>query len=501
MCYIMKNNLLDQLIELRESDYYPFHMPGHKRKPMRELPVTSLDITEIDDFDNLYVAEGILKQIMERAARVYGSKKALLGVNGSTGNLLAAISAAFCPGDSVLVARNCHKAVYHALELRGLKPIFLYPETDSQYSMCKGITAREVKACLEKHEVMQEGKTSPIAGMILTSPTYEGIVSEVGEIATLLHERGAVLIVDEAHGAHLGFHPAFPVSAISQEADLVIQSLHKTLPAVTQTSLLHIVTDRVEESVVHKFFGMYQTSSPSYILMASIDECLAVLERDATDLFDNYVLLLEDFYREMKTLSVLRIAGGPGKDPGKIMITVPEGISALQLYDVLRNEYHLQPEMCGLHHVLMMTSVYDSKEGFERLKSALREIDETYRNTEMQQTAAGDLQKDKTDETAHLTAINAIQPKQCMRPCETERAQKEYIPLYDCAGRISAEYLYLYPPGVPYIIPGEEVPDELPEALELLQKKGYRLLGNEREKSLLVMCSPKGKQGTPKVHF
>lgn len=495
MFYIMRSNLLNRLVELRESDNYPFHMPGHKRRSIPEFGVTTLDITEIDGFDNLYAAEGILEQCMQRAAGLYGSKKALLGVNGSTGNLLAAISAAFHPGEAVLVARNCHKAVYHALELRRLKPVFLYPETDSGLAVCKGITLREVKAFLEEYEASTEGKESPVKGMILTSPTYEGIVSQIKEIADFLHQKDAVLVVDEAHGAHFGFHASFPESAIGQGADLVIQSLHKTLPALTQTSLLHIVTDRVCESLVEKYWGMYQTSSPSYILMASMDECFEVLTQNGKILFDEYDSLLKDFYQEAENLTHLKVMNLPDKDPGKIVISVPESISALDVYETLRNEYHLQPEMCGLHHVLMMTSLYDTKEGFERLKQALWQIDATYRQIPdgLPHADAMNLHSEvkETCEAEGLKELHGIKLRKRMFPYETERVAKESVFFADCEGEISAEYLYLYPPGIPYIIPGEEIPAELIKALEHLQKKGYRLLGNERENRLLVVRNPK----------
>ncbi len=495
--YSMQSNLLNQLVKLSESDMYPFHMPGHKRQSMHELSVTKYDITEIDGFDNLYAPEGLLQQCMERAATVYGSRKALLGVNGSTGNLLAAISAAFHPGDVVLVARNCHKAVYHALELRQLKPKFIYPETEDALCVCKGLTGREVQTWLSAYEATEEGREHPVAGMILTSPTYEGFVSQINEIAALLHERNAVLIVDEAHGAHFGFHEAFPVSAVKEGADLVIQSLHKTLPAMTQTSLLHIATNRVCASRVEKYFSMYQTSSPSYILMSSMELCIAVLEHEAKEVFSCYARLLEDFYHKMRKLSVLKVLPGEGRDPGKIVISVPKGDSAHCLYKLLREKYHLQPEMCGLRHVLMMTSVFDTQEGFERLKSALLEIDEEWKNAALgQRKKLCPEGKDKTngnqaEEPDGFDRIRNIRTVQCMMPAKTEGEETEFVCFAASAGRISTEYLYLYPPGIPYVIPGEEVPEELPPILMILQEKGYRLLGNQQKEGLFVL--KKGK--------
>ncbi len=487
----MKNNILTKLVELRETDFYPFHMPGHKRQAMPELLVTQLDITEIDGYDNLYSANGILKDCMDRAAKLYGSKRALLGVNGSTGNLLTAITAAFRPGDTVMVARNCHKAVYNAIELRGLKPLFLYPETENEYDICVGISSKQVKEYLKNYERSEKGRSAPIAGMILTSPTYEGITSPIREIATLLHERNAVLIVDEAHGAHFGFHPAFPESAVCQGADLVIQSLHKTLPAMTQTSLLHVCTSRVSVSKVEKYFGMYQTSSPSYVLMASVGECITLLEHEAEVLFETYFRQLNTFYEEMLTLSALKVMRRPDKEIGKLVICVPKQIPANRIYNILREKYHLQPEMCGLHHVLLMTSVYDTEEGFERLKRALVEIDEDLRKDKKEKhvfhkDASFVLQADLHNDCS-VSALNRMKPKQRMLPFEAVAAEQEQVPFASCAGRISAEYLYLYPPGIPYIIPGEEVDPMLPHLLEKIQEKGYCLLGRSEDAYLSVV--------------
>ena len=266
-------SLLTNLEKLRDSDMYPCHMPGHKRTGN---PIFGIDITEIDAFDNLYHATGILKEAKERAAQLYQSKESYYLVNGSTCGILVAIFSAFKPGDTVIVARNCHKAVYHAIEIRGLRPIYLYPETDDEYDISVGIKAEQVKEVLERNKDLNN-HPNRIKGMILTSPTYEGLVSEIKEIAALIHNEGGILVVDEAHGAHLGFDERFPESAVKQGADLVIQSLHKTLPSMTQTALLHRATDRIDERRVNKYLSTFQTTSPSYIFMAMMDECIRTL--------------------------------------------------------------------------------------------------------------------------------------------------------------------------------------------------------------------------------
>ena len=222
--------MYQQLISYGESDVYPFHMPGHKRRALPFPNPYTIDITEIDGFDNLHHAEGLIREAEERAAKLYGADRSYYLVNGSTCGLLAAICAAARRGDKVLAARNCHKAVYHAISMQGLAAEFLYPAI-TRGDLQGQITAAQVEEALTKHP--------DIAVVILASPTYEGIVSDVAAIAACCHAHGAALIVDEAHGAHFGFGAGFPENAVRLGADAVIMSLHKTLPSFTQTALLH----------------------------------------------------------------------------------------------------------------------------------------------------------------------------------------------------------------------------------------------------------------------
>ena len=225
-------DLLKKLIKNREEGSYPFHMPGHKRRTSKlpkELPY-GLDITAIDGFDDLHHAEGILRSYMEHAADVFGCDRLWYLVNGSTAGNLAAISAVAEYGDTIIVARNCHKSVYNAIFLRGLKPVWIYPDEVEEFGIHGAMRPYEVETALMEHPDAK--------AVFLTSPTYEGIVSNVEKIAAICHKKNVPLLIDEAHGAHFGFHPAFPDSAIHLGADLVINSVHKTLPSLTQTAIL-----------------------------------------------------------------------------------------------------------------------------------------------------------------------------------------------------------------------------------------------------------------------
>ena len=255
-----REHLYQQLISYGESDVYPFHMPGHKRRALPFPNPYTIDITEIDGFDNLHHAEGLIREAEERAAKLYGADRSYYLVNGSTCGLLAAICAAARRGDKVLAARNCHKAVYHAISMQGLAAEFLYPAI-TRGDLQGQITAAQVEEALTKHP--------DIAVVILTSPTYEGIVSDVAAIAACCHAHGAALIVDEAHGAHFGFGAGFPENAVRLGADAVIMSLHKTLPSFTQTALLHCNGTRIDPGRVARYLGVYETSSPSEWMHAS----------------------------------------------------------------------------------------------------------------------------------------------------------------------------------------------------------------------------------------
>lgn len=275
--------LFGRLREYGQSDAYPFHMPGHKRRlaPAETENIYDMDITEIDGFDNLHEAEGILKEAQDYAAALYHSEETAFLVNGSTAGLLSAIAGTCEDGGSILVARNCHKAVYHAIELHHLKPVYIYPPIHTKYGINTGIYPQDVEKMWITHPDIQ--------AIVITSPTYDGVVSDIREICRIAHEKKIPVIVDEAHGAHFNFSDYFPESAVACGADIVIQSTHKTLPSMTQTALIHLNGTLIDRERVRRMLAIYQTSSPSYILMGSIDACLHMLDEQGAQLYKKYV--------------------------------------------------------------------------------------------------------------------------------------------------------------------------------------------------------------------
>ena len=495
-------NLKDELTEYSEAGVYPFHMPGHKRniEKMPKWNLWQIDMTEVEGTDNLHHAEGILKDAMARAARLAGAERSYFLVNGSTGGILSAIASVVKPEDTVLVARNCHKSVYHALALNHLKAVYLYPEWIEEYRMSGGICPEKLKQALEENP--------QIKAVILTSPTYEGMVSDIGRIAGLVHKRGVPLIVDEAHGAHFN-QEGFPVSAVKMGADIIIQSYHKTLPALTQTGVLHLCGNLVDRERLEHFLAVYQTSSPSYVLMASIDYAAAYLEEHRQEM-KAYGEYLEELRRELSGLKHISLPGQElvGKyavyavDNSKLILSVcgksdmcgkhceggkdrsaeaviSEPVSRCSgkvLYDILRLKYGVQCEMCMEGYALAMTSVMDTREGYERLKKALYEIDESW---------DGEASEEITARAAGMPPV----PEAVYSITQAEYAAKRVVEFGQAAGNISGEYLCLYPPGVPILVPGERITEEIIRKAEQLKSLGFELQGLRRGNEIQV-CMP-----------
>nr|WP_294661703.1 aminotransferase class I/II-fold pyridoxal phosphate-dependent enzyme [uncultured Blautia sp.] len=455
-----------------QEDYYPFHMPGHKRNPdtvNTDLPFDR-DITEIEGFDNLHHPEGILKKAQETAANVYGTKECYYSVNGSTAALLAAVSAAVPRKGQILVARNCHKAVYHALYLRNLIPTYVYPQMDPKWWINGGISPDKVERALAENP--------EIKAVLLTSPTYDGVVSDIEKIAEIVHRYEIPLIVDEAHGAHFHFSNYFPTSAAELGADLVIQSFHKTLPSMTQTAVLHNCSDRVDSRLIRRFMGIYQSSSPSYILMASMDACMEKMSSDGNEMFREFTKILEKARRRLSECKYIRLvspeigtAGVFDYDRSKLLFSTRyASMTGSELAQILLEKYHIQVEMETEHYVLALAAVGDSEEGFERLCQAIEEID--------QEEAQKTKEKRETEEPkAGRTAYTSL--SQFMSITEAMESESEIRKLEESVGRISAEFGYLYPPGIPLIVPGEQITGQFIRNMRIYMEEGLYLQGLE----------------------
>ena len=458
--------MYDYLKNYLKKDIYPFHMPGNKR--VGEL--NHLDFTEVEGLDNLYHPEGIIQQSLQRIKSLYQTKESFILVNGSTVGLLTAITSATVKGDSVLVARNCHKAVYNGIELWDLSPTYLMPE--NIFGFCGSIDPVAVENALEKDK--------SITACVITSPTYEGVVSDVEGIARVCHHHNVTLIVDEAHGSHFNFSDYFPCSAINLGADIVVQSTHKTLTSLTGTGLLHICTDRVNVDLVKKRLQMFQTSSPNYTMMASVDNCICDLLENGEKLFADYEKRLENFYEKWGNLKNIQIYKGENAfdfDRGKLIISVlGTNITGIQLQSILREDFRIETEMASSHYIVAMTSIMDTDKGFERLINALWDIDKRL------------VKQSKIDDTENCF-FPYIKPKTSLKAYDAENRVGEEVALKNSVGRISKEYIYAYPPGIPIVAPGEEITQEIAQKVTEMMSMGVNVASDRNKLPIVTVCA------------
>lgn len=460
--------LYEQLETYGKSDYYGFHMPGHKRNTERfgsGLPY-GIDITEIDGFDDLHHAGGILKAAEKRASRLYQSGETHFLVNGSTVGILSAILGTTNRGDRILMARNCHKSVYHAVFLNELEPVYVYPKYEREFEINGEVTVESVEEALRMHP--------EVKAVMIVSPTYDGVLSDVEKIANVVHGYQIPLIVDEAHGAHFGFHEDLPHNSNTKGADIVIHSVHKTLPAMTQTALIHLNGNLVNRERVNLYLHMLQSSSPSYVLMASIDSCMEQLEKNGRKLFEQYIQKIQNLREELRKLKYLRVVETEHFDPSKFIISVKDAdMTSRELNRILLETYHLQMEMTGGSYVLAMTSIGDTAEGLERLAQALFEIDGMLR--------------EKKQESVELELPRLPQAYTCARTLrEAVGDGRAYVDWQEAEGKIAAEYAYIYPPGIPFVVPGERITKEAVDYLEKYQRLGFTIEGIHEDKQIGV---------------
>ena len=466
----MNTSLYDELNRYLSEGLYPLHMPGHTRLPGAEgdaaadkhgtLPYPEafqrlpfeMDVTELPGTDNLHDAKGILRDAMLRTARLYGAACTFYLVGGSTAGILAGLHALVPFGSKILCARNCHKSVYHAAELLHLKIVFLDPPVLPDFEIAGSIPPGTVAAAFSAHP--------DAAALVLTSPTYEGVVSDIRKIAELCRAAGAKLFVDEAHGAHLGLFEKdyFPESALHLGADLVVQSAHKTLPALTQTAFLHIPSLRgadgaaADPDAVARSLSVFETSSPSYPLLISLDACTAFLRENGRPYFARWRKMLEDFYEETRALRNIRVFRGEGQavfdfDPSKLLIR--SSLEGARLAEILRERFGFETEMHGGNNVLAMTGAADDPAALKKLAQALRTLDgDAFRAGEAR-ACPPPLPAGGFSGPSPVSIYDAL------------HADAESIPLQKAAGRILAEYLCPYPPGIPLLSPGEAIPEAL----------------------------------------
>lgn len=433
------------LLERYAPTMLPMHMPGGKRRFASRLPY-GLDVTEVEGLDDLHHPRGVLLALEERASALWGAETSFVLVNGSTVGLLAAVRGT--GSGRILLARNCHRSVYNAAELCRREVSYVLPEPTGE------VKPEAVKLALTERP--------EITAVVVTSPTYEGVISDVAGISAVCRAHGATLIVDEAHGAHLAFFPGTEgLSALRNGADIAVQSLHKTLPALTQTAVLHCRAPFAE--ALRRELGVFETSSPSYLLLASADECFAFLEERGREEMLRYGKALMTV-RERLTgeLRHLRLFGAERYDPGKLLLlTGGTDLTGEQLAERLRREFAIETEYALPDRLLAMTSVCDGKDALNRFAEAVLTIDRGLRPVTC----------------AEPPAVPVSLPEQVF-PAFAARevtSRRSFLPLRQAVGKVALEFLWAYPPGIPLLCPGERVEAHLPPLLSALADAGVSL--------------------------
>lgn len=486
--------LYEALREYGQAGCYPFHMPGHKRQLQNRLlggfpNPYEIDITEIEGFDNLHHPEGILRASMDRAAEIYGADRTYYLINGSTCGVLAAVCAAVGQEiesrreqeaenrrdqgaenrqgqgpdgkNRILLARNSHKSAYHVLELSGAGADYIYPRILDGMGLQGGVMPEDT-------EKIPEGT----AAVFLTSPTYDGVVSDVRRIAENCHRQKVPLIVDEAHGAHFPFGDGFPSSALEQGADVVIQSLHKTLPAFTQTAVLHVRGSLIDRDRLEHYLQIFQSSSPSYVLMAGIERCIEYMDGPGRAKMREFSGRLEKLSGRLARMKRLRLldrdrigqAGVYDLDLSKIVVSAGDtGVSGRELMQLFRERYHLELEMSGADYVTAITTMMDSEEGFKRLEQAFLETDEQL------EFGTGRSRQGEWEPAAYPESVLTLR--------EAVSRPRRRVKLEESAGSVSAEYVYLYPPGIPILVPGEVLTPEIIGQICRFRSRGLPVQG------------------------
>lgn len=533
----LKEYINEALEKYIEKGTYPWHMPGHKRQPLEELEsfwngVYAHDFTEAKDLDDMHEPEMFIADSLAEMKNVYGTFATYMLVNGSTSGIMTAIHATCHRGDVILVARNCHKAVYNAICMLELEPEYIVPDyVDMRWhcGMNQAMSDKMTDACgkddcetREGTDIRGEGdretpERTDILGdispdkleraiitlitdgrkpsaVIITSPTYEGVISDIGTLAEITHRYGIYLIVDEAQGAHLNFMEGHE-TAMEQGADIVIESLHKTMPALTQTSLLHVMDPKLDERV-RRYLQIFQTSSPSYIFMQSMEKAVAFGANNRA-VFVEYGRRLEIFAEKCDSLRNIRLFR-PGvnvskndegcsackvfdHDEGRLVFVVRPGtvdgsgqiFTGVMLADILADRYGLIVEMASVSYVICISSVVDSVDSYDILFKAIEEIDNDLEHSVI------------VDGSRAMDIISGR--RSAVVPGKAWDETSEMVPLELSVGRISGAFVYAYPPGIPVLAPGEIVDERAVCGIDTMIRSGLNVSGVD-DGCIAVLC-------------
>jgi arginine decarboxylase len=490
-----KTPYFEALLEYVQAGTASFHTPGHKQGAgmhprLRDFigdRVLSIDLTQIRGLDDLNAPEGPIQEAHELAAAAYGADFSYFLVNGSTAGNQAMLMTALRPGDTVLLPRNSHKSATSALIMSATKPVYMKPEVDHELHIDHCVTPQTVEAALRAHPEAR--------AVFVTSPTYYGATADLAAIERIVHGQGKLLLVDEAWGPHLHFHPELPASATAVGADACVNSTHKLLAGMSQASMLHTRGDRIDQGRLRSTLRLFQSTSPSLVLLASLDVARMQMATEGKTLLDRALGLARDARRRLNQIPGVFCMGTDhvgkpgvaGYDETRVVITVKDlGYTGYEAEEILRTRNGVQVELADLFNVVALVTIGDTAQTIDRLVGGVRELATAQRPSDLQ--APHGVLKRRTAQGGF--ALPDI-PQQVATPREAFLADHVEIPFQNSAGNVCAEVVTPYPPGIPILCPGEAITQEIIEYVQLELEAGVHMQGpaDPRLRSIRVLQS------------
>lgn len=468
-----KTPLFSGLLAHAKKDPVQFHIPGHKKgtgidPEFRDYigdNALAIDLINIGPLDDLHQPKGIIKEAQDLAAEAFGADRTFFSVQGTSGAIMTMVMAVCGPGDKIIVPRNVHKSVMSAIVFSGATPIFIHPEIDEKLGISHGITTESVSKALELHPDAK--------GVLVINPTYFGISADLKKIVDIAHSYNVPVLVDEAHGVHIHFHDELPLSAMQAGADLAATSVHKLGGSMTQSSVLNMKGNLVSAKRVQSILSMLTTTSTSYLLLASLDVARKRLATEGKELIGNTIELAQSIRRRINEIDrlycvgeeILETKAAHDYDPTKLIISVKElGMNGFDVENWLREKHNIEVEMSDLYNILCIITPGDTEREADILVSALAGLaKERQGNTE------------KLETQVLLPNI----PVLSLTPRDAFYADTELVPFDESEGRIIAEFIMVYPPGIPIFIPGEIITKENLRYIKTNMEAGLPVQGPE----------------------
>ena len=461
--------IIDALLKYRDESNLYFAMPGHKAGRVYENieegkiflnNLIRFDLTEVDGLDNFHDADGIIKEARDELSKYYGSKKSYFLVNGSTYGNMIMIFSVFDENDKIIVERNCHKSIYNSIILRKLRPIYIKNKVSNIYDAPFSIDKEHLLSMIEKNKDAK--------GIVLTYPNYYGICADLEEIIEKARKYNIKILIDGAHGAHFGVVGELPKSAVKLGADIIVHSAHKTLPSLTQTSFLHVNNEELIDNVDY-YTSIFSTTSPSYMFMASMDFSRYYLEKYGKDDYSKLINLCEEYRLKINNIGFYHLIGQADIlknndnnnvyiDKSRYIINVPKGYSGHKLLDYLKLN-KIQAEMSDHRNVILIFGTNNDRKDFETLYQILKRCD---------------FNKLKDID---ISIKNIEIPEMLLLPWEVREREMETVCLNDALGRVCGKSIIPYPPGIPLIMPGEIISEEIIDIIGYYKNNKIKLLG------------------------